>query len=844
MAITAVEILTQPEHGHVSVNPDNTLAFVASRTDFTGAVTFTYEVTHDNATTEQKTKTVLIEPSPQQDGWGTGENLYMLPVDASGRVIVEHDDDHRKVYVSGDGLTAADIAALEGITEGDVTPAWLENNPEYGGSEDKALDSTLGIDLWYELQLFNFSSNWLLLERGYDYPFEDLFVPKMNGSSPLHPTLIGAWGAGAAPKITGPKPTFNGNYTHRNLVVRDIDFSTGFKTSGVNKNLLFENLMVGGQSGIRAELENPIIGATLRNSIVKDIWRSSPTVINAEGEWDPFPNRATGIFITGTVGLLFDGVIFDHIGWAPDFAPDGSSEGGNPPSQYSHNLYVQSNTRDVTMRNFINMRGASYGAHFMGGAYVQDSLFLANNIPLDVTGGDYEGDGPVGNYSLLDGNVVTVGGWKGGAGFSLPLGGAFEWGISNKARLTSFTNNIIAHGHNNDELAPADDFMSEYALDHVNGVEVGVFSDDTIIWRWGIGNKGEDGVSANTDGLDPAVMNATTIQGYAASLSLPTATDPVFTGYTPQGVADFAQYLRTLDGSEYAAATQDVLSYFRTGFGIAETARATATTLRFIPDPRGDGVRWDNRLNWDSGDLPGTVAGDSVDLGGNEVIFAALTVTIPNLTFGRFGGLTVNSGRLTVTGALSVSEGGALNIGNSGQVWLSGTVTGTNDFAVTVTSGRFANTSTYDLPGAVTVTGNRTQAVLATAGGSFTVDDLIVDALSLVGFDDSATGTATLTCTATSTLTCLVDNANIFRPIGKFRSGAYGDDNSGLTTAAALDGSLIVDLENYTGGAQTLTLIDVDTLTGSFASTQVINVPDGLTASVTQNATTITLTIS
>jgi hypothetical protein len=59
-----------------------------------------------------------------------------------------------------------------------------------------------------------------------------------------------------------------------------------------------------------------------------------------------------------TENLLLDGLFLDQIGWAEDYRYDLSGEGGQPPSIYSHNIYIQHDSTDVTLRDSITMRGA------------------------------------------------------------------------------------------------------------------------------------------------------------------------------------------------------------------------------------------------------------------------------------------------------------------------------------------------------------------------------------------------------------------------------------------------------------------------------------------------------
>jgi hypothetical protein len=826
--IAAMRILEQPGHGHASVNPDNTIALVLTRTEHVGALSFRYEVATPDGQTTQHEAMLEVIPSPQESGWGTGENFYMLPVDASDRVIVEHGDNHRKVYVSGGGLTAADIAARhQGVAEDDVTADWLQDHPQYGASEDMALHSALGIKLWESINGFPFNhSNWLLLERGHDYDYgwggEDnlgsAFVRRLRGESPLHPVLIGAWGSGAPPKILG-KPTLR-NDVSSNVVVRDVELARGLGFLNRQYNFIFENVTFSSGSAIQGDnLAKPMSGITLRHVDLTEMYRADPGGnVTDDGKWAIFASRTTAFFLANVRGLLMEGVLLDQIGWAPDFKPDGDISGGQPPTMYSQGAYIQSSTRDVTFRQSIAMRGASFGVQFRGGAYVQDSLFMDSNIPFNVLGGDYEGDGPIGNYSLADGNVITVSARRGTYRTKI---GAIDWGIRNDALLTGFVDNIVAHP--SDPADPDDTATAQSALHHSKG-EAGVYSDDTVIWGWEIGARDQGKTSANIEGLDPAVMDATTIQKYGEARNLPTATDIRFTGHTDQGVADFAQYARSLDNTEYAAATMDVLDFFRAGFGKDTTTRDTSTTLQFVGDLRGDGVRWDNRLNWNSGDLPGTVVGDSVDLGGNRVVFGG-TVTLDDLTFGPDGGLLLTHGRLQVTGDLEGGGGATIEIDRAGQLWAERT-TGRAPLTLSVKGGRFVNAGTFDSPVRLTSTGGQT--ILATGGAEFRVDAQshvhIDGAASRIGFDGDTDETALIRFEPGAMLEFTATSDGM-STIGEFRSGAFGDApaiGSGIDLGGA---SLTVNLTDPTA-LEALILVDVDEIIGRFEDVTVQGLGD------------------
>ena len=574
-SIAGVTITQQPAHGRAVVNPDHSISLVLSLSEYTGAMSMSVAVVSASGTQGMDLHFDVI-PSAQEKGWPTGLGIYMLPVDENGSVEVEPGETHRKVYVTGSeaGLTAADIAPLEGVSEATVTGGWLRDNaPQYGASEELALSIDLGMALWGQLvPRWSQSSNWLLLERGYSYEDSGRIIERgVSGESALHPVYVGAWGEGDLPSLARQQIY---QAASRNIVLQDVEFTGGLLVRGLsderNENILFDGVVSYGHQASITRTD----AITFRNTAFLDAWLEEPSDPSSE-TWQAHADRSQGMFANEVFGLLFDGVLFDHNGWAPDFLPDTSTEGGQPPSMYSHNMYIQSDTVDVTMRNSVSMRAASHAGVFRGGARIEDTLFLDSNIGLHVLGGDYLGAGPVGNYSLIFGNLITQ---AANREPGLPQIGALDWGLTNDGRLTTLIDSIVAHA--NDPNDPGDTVLGSLSVRHHN--ERLPAYDDTIIWRW-------DNMAVNVDGIDPETLNQSTIQLYtAAVLGVPDATVP-----------DFADYMRGLDPADYAAAVQDVLAFFRAGFGIATPPERTEpATLYFVPDPRADGVRWDNRLNW------------------------------------------------------------------------------------------------------------------------------------------------------------------------------------------------------------------------------------------------------
>ncbi|MGB5556592.1 MAG: hypothetical protein WBN04_01125, partial [Paracoccaceae bacterium] len=161
--LASVRILDLPQHGNVTVNPDNTLALVLTTTDHTGAMSFKYEATYNDGSTTTVNTGLNAVAGTQDAGWGKGE-FYMLETDEDGEIIVEHGDNHRKVFVSNsnDALSLKDIAALEGIDVGQINDKWLVDHPDYGADETMALAPDAGMTLWKAITGVKAepSSNW------------------------------------------------------------------------------------------------------------------------------------------------------------------------------------------------------------------------------------------------------------------------------------------------------------------------------------------------------------------------------------------------------------------------------------------------------------------------------------------------------------------------------------------------------------------------------------------------------------------------------------------------------------------------------------------------------------
>lgn len=807
--IASIRILSQGEHGHVSVNPDNSLALVLSEDPGnTDQLEFSYEITYADGRTQEVLGKVDLTTGQQAAGWGQGD-FYMLEEGQDGQVTVEHGDNHRKVYVTAGehGLSRADIARAEGITADKITGAWLAEHPEYGATEDKALNPELGMAVWSSTASIMLppTSNWLLLERGYDYGEIGRIISRgVSGESALHPLFIGAYGTGEAPIIDSKLEAYQ--TTSQHIVVQGLQFTNGIMALQ-GENFLLDNLQA---TKMGLNIQN-INGLTLRNLTVIDVFRDHPA--DPVAGWQGMSDRVTGAYISGSTGVLLEGVLFDHNGWEDGYSRDLSGKSPQAPSMYSHNLYIQYDNLDVTVRDSILMRGASFGMQLRSGGVIEDVLALDNNAALATIGGNYERAGFIGNYSLFLDNLVTSAGHKRVVAHE----GGLSIGMEGEGLQTSLIRNIIAHlSDPNNEF----EVNQKDVIHHALKTNDSIFYNDTIVYNWGANGKPwANNPNRGVDGADTAVLDQTTIQIFTAKLL----------GQKTATIADLADYLR-----DQAAGKLDdvvdadlIIAFFQKGFGITADLRATEETLRFTPDARGDGMRWDNRLNWSTDDLPGTQDGDSVDLGGNRVLFGAQTVTVDDFIFGDHGQLKASSGRLDIEGEISTGTANKLQITNAGQVWIDG-YRDSDKLTIDVDGGRLANTG--DFAGR-TVLGvsEQGQALLAVSKGSFDLGRdsslTVTGSKARAGFDGADSGAAVLRLHNGSKVNLVADETGI-GSITEFRSGAFGE-TSKVSSGVALDGTLTLNLKDYkVAEAGKLVLIDADQIIGKFDELSITGLGD------------------
>jgi len=818
-SVASVEIIDGPEFGHATVNPDNTIAVVMTGSDYDGPLSLSYKTTYADGSTSTNTMNLSVEPTTQAAGWGMGDH-YMLARDAEGNVMVETGDNHRKVYVSEseDALTLADIAAREGISVDDVDARWLMDHPEYGGSEDLVLATDVGMDLWYSLTSSKEapSSHWLLFESGYEYSDLGKVIGRdAVGESELHPLHVTSWGDGPAPVLNNAISISQG--MSENVVVSNLDILGGVGVKN-GTNILMTDLNVE-EKGMHIR---DGIGVTLHDS----------SISYAKDQTEDGSGIAQGLLAVATDGILLEGNVFHHNGWEDGYNMDGT---GGAPDMYSHNVYMQWNTNDVTYRDNISSQGSSFGAQFRGGAFAEDNLFLDNNIAVNFLGGNYKDFGHVGNFTFFSDNVITSGAYK-----DAPRIGGQGWGALNSSYQTTSIGNIVAHLSDPDDPNGLDGkVITRFATSQTE--DSSYFYEDTKVLNWLASDPNrwkDEAMDRNLDDVDVEQAMQTTIQRYAAELT---------NGQTAT-IEGLMEYILNQYNTEFddTIGASEIIDYFQAGFNEDLDNGTSVDAHRFMPNDLADGVRWDNRINWDSEELPSD--GDEVDLGGNWVQYGTLTSRIDDLDLGDGGKLWVTSGLLEVGDKLETSGGdGTISIDGSGQFWANG-YNGTGSLEVNVSGGRFANTGLVDGDVGILV-GNNAQAILATDNAALVLSGeselRITGSDAKVGFDGDSDGHALLQMSDAATLSFVAD-ATGFSTLGEFRSGYWDQAGSPVKSGISLDGILQIDLSSYSGGVGTFSLIEVDALQGMFDEIRFDGLDDGLQANavIDFNADTLVLEIT
>lgn len=788
------EIKTPPAEGRAVVRSDGNISLDLSEVKTPGDLNLTYTKIEDGAVTDVEA-TVTLAPADKGKGWGIGA-YYKLETDDNDAVIVEPAEDTRVIHVSPGGFTKQQIADREPGLAGpsNVSAVWLVNNRSdteneyYGQTPTMAVHQEVLSTYFNKLAEKKFVSVWVLYERGGEYTVKPS-MPSKVGKSALHPILIGSYGSGPLPRTPGnapqPSKTF-GTYQ----VIQDMEYDLSMAI-GDASFVIVDNMVNTGLDAQSYPIKAEGIGVRGRGITVRRFKSLDATPQNPVGtRWHQANNDRTSSFYYSYLdGVLVEKFYSDLAGWEVGYRADRDGTFPKSPEDRSHAIYQQSRNIDCTMR-YLFVTRPSHSAVQLRSAGILEHVFAAGgNSGINPGNGEKDFEPvpgmpvDIGNFAYLRDCIQTKGGYKdfyddigtnGADGFLKELAG----GIRNAGLGTTLDRLLVVHSGQGTPIQGPGDIgpvgavtqpSETYAVVNATGAgspKKGYTAySDYKVYDWEPAYNADQ----NVDGLDSAVLNATTIEAYNDQKA----------GTTGSSFFDFCDRIRTLDDPWNEL--PEIFGFFQPAFGYPVQTRVNPQIVRFEPHASGrsPGNRADIRDDWSTGDLPGTVAGDGVDFGGYKVHWN-LTPQNPlsTLTFGKDAELNILGGALKPTGALTLDPGGnAVTVKGGGKFQLSG-YSGAEPLDLTVVEGRFTNVGIFDGQADIRVIG-ASEAILAYEGADFTLRSgrrLTIGGLAIAGFDGAAGGAATITFETGSTLA--------FRPGLRLPIGSLTGYKTGTTYKA------------------------------------------------------------
>lgn len=803
------EELVSVSHGHVSPRDDGGSYINLTALPPGNTVT---EITGE--TPGGQTVTIDVIPRRMLKGFSDGRH-WMLPIDrATGMIKFEVGRKGRKYFVtkrprndaSGKGgWTKTEIAAQDGVSLATVTNNYIRDSAKWGRSADFPLEMNTGFEVWAAVtptvsSASNFfNSSHLVLERGYDYRdgvwgSSRHFVSRAtSGESPLHPLLLTSYGTGPDPIFQPSEGAMNYQTGQRGgmtwIAFQDVSIPK-FNCNGSMDTIFSHiNLTTGGcYPGSNGHTTLYRVGIWDAAYPVPDrqYWPSNNSPTGT-------PPHVVGTYLSEALSLLVIDCLYDKNGWM-----EGYSETSNetiypyPPTALAHNLYLQYNFVNTTIRRQFNMRGASLGIQLRGGGLIEDVFFADNNIALNNLGyaKDLSGAEDIpntGNIPVVRGPCVIM---SGAEKYFAPRPSARGRGMDISG-YDGFLEAIIMHRANPADAAEIADRTSTGHSWGPTSAQSRNFLAKMRIHNWS-GQGSEAPYDAASWGRSAAALNQITLQNFAETRMDLSA--------VPESgkLRAYCLFLRTLTPAQRMVELEAALRYTWSAWGITRANRSAPAVCVFIPDTEaGSGVLWADYPNWSTGDVAGKIVGDSAELRGVNVVFGEVTVEMDYVD-GQGGSLEISSGSLTTDELRNCSE----VVGSfCGHLYLTNVV---NVPSYRWNGGRLmfnAAMSGADL----VVDGQYPEVIL---GPNYTVSsgkvlDIRCGRQGAVGWD--GTGSATLTIASGGTLrfrnfsqtfsTAAGNYANGMSRLERFRSGFYGEAQPTVAVSLVLASGAIVDVD-------------------------------------------------
>ena len=673
---------------------------------------------------------VHVIPRRQKRGHTKAIN-YMLPIDkATGFIKFEKGRFGHKYYVtkrprtdlSGKGgYTKQQIADELGVNVTSITDTWIRDNGIYGKSENKPLEFVTGCTLWNNLvkarnaPARQFQSNWLVVERGYDYwdfkwPNGGSFLPDAaSGESPFHPLLITSYGTGSRPLLWQ-----RGTSNFQNLVsatwlcYQDVDVNYIQMLSP--SDVIFSHVGSLGTDVSNGGFYPQMAGhKTLyrvnsydSHPLPEDEQRANPTNYAANTWGNEGANHVVGLYTNDAFSCLLLESHLDQSGFDLGYdmsnqiyePTDPTKRKKVPPTALAHNIYIQHNAYNMLFMDNILSRASSHSmkmesaGFFYGNWNIEANIFgVLGSKGKNLDTGENNVDG-MGNFASVIGNVNTSAAYK-RAPTRSP---ARNWGLS-LGRDAEVFDNIYMHWANPDDAVemelrsnPYSDKWMKFAYE-ANALQEYAQPFDNCIHRWfhpDYVRYPEENAIAK--GADPAVLNTRTTQNFAETQM----------GALLNGVAEgdkvnaYLDWLRTLTPAQRVEQLELFKQFEREPWpGMHQPKRTAAGTSVFQPDLRFSGLDWFFDRNWHDRMVPGRFFKDNAQLRGAKVRFGIYTCEMATVDGQGSPLLECVSGRLTVDTLNNIDVVRVRDV--SGQLYIK---TATNVPVFLVTQGRLV----FDCP--------------------------------------------------------------------------------------------------------------------------------------------------
>ena len=869
--IDSVAITQQPGIGRAILQDDGTIVVNLDGTTPDAADTsFIIEVTQGAETTSCVVD-VTIPAAGQSQGWAKG-SINMQPVDpVTGLWDFLPGEGFKTWYVDNvGGMSVAAIAADAGLSESNITGQYLmEEYPTYGGSEATAIDA----DVAFLIQgaLADRVNAKFLLKSGTDVS-EDGGAPLVekfgkSGISSIYPVVIGSYGAGEPPIYVEQKLSgHNSGYKHYERI--QLTGHDEMRLRGAGPGFTF-NKFWGGNVGTEI---NEIPDVTVFNSRFMDTYGEAPS--DGDTDWTRVFNvRASALYINYSDGHSVVYCLFDRGGYdAETYRQDAAwnlGEFGLPPSKYSHNVYTQYNSFDISYIGNLSFRSASQGLQLRPGGMIFDNFCARNLIGLTNVSNNRPGsEAGQSDYSLHLHNLVTQG-MKHEPSMNIADGGVYDpddvgahnWGLHGVGKSLAMIGDLVMNV--NDPNNPLD---TEEAKD--NGIRRNLTpglenqgplakGSDYLIHNWDGTPKFVNSLPPLDGDLNEAVLNAnTTVQLYADTVLSTTAGTST--------VDDLIDHYRGLDDFRGLAAA--AYNWFANGIAAAGDTRFVRPTTRTVPqtvkarlDPEGrtSGKWWNTPYDWDTGDYAGAVDGDSADMQGHR-FYAQIphALVLADLILGDGGAAIATGGEIEVSGTLSAVNTGEVGAIVGGRMIFDG-YSGAAQIDVTTTAGLVANKGTIagNMNFVIQPKGyendvrdylNMGHVMLCTSGESVTIgngDVMEIHGYTDIAFDGPA-GVGTLNFDTGSLLkfvargTTHENNEYEFGVIRNKQTGIFGDVAPAITSVVNLN-STPVEIDATGMAAGTYVVMSVDELYGELGTLTVTG-----NATIAKVGNTLEITVS